>query len=165
MTPTNRPQVDCTSRLTISSSCSCAPPARCASCSSKPMAPSTLGSPKSLAKMKTSKPAARPQRMPRIRNFVAMSDPSVAGEAEHVPAVMHEFVHPGAGDKRSSPLLRADEVERDQCQKTGEDDPRQQLAEREGLRQRLWRQSDIGHHVSLGFRVPLKFRDAVAGSD
>src|SRR3569833_4143788 len=115
MTPTIRPQDDCTSPLTTSSSCSWAPPARCASCSSKPMAPSTLGSPKSLAKMNTSKPAARPQRMPRIRNFVAMSDPSVSGEAEHVPAVMHEFVHPGAGDKQRRPLLSAHKVDRDFC--------------------------------------------------
>ena len=64
----------------------------------------------------------------------------MAGEAEKVAAVMHEFVDAGAGEQRGRTLLGADEIKRHEAEQAGEDRPGQQLAERDSHRQgRKWR--------------------------
>ena len=75
---------------------------------------------------------------------------SVAREAEQVPAVVGPLVHGVAREQRGRPFLGADEVQRDQSQQAGEDQPGQHLAEGEGRgRSRVtvtgarWVRSDI----------------------
>src|SRR5271169_1663466 len=53
---------------------------------------------------------------------------SVAGEAEQMAAVVHEFVHIHALDDRSRAFLRADEIDAEQTEKATENDPRKQFA-------------------------------------
>ena len=60
----------------------------------------------------------------------------MTGEAEKMPPVVQEFVDIHAGDQRRGALLRADEIEREQEEKSAEDRPRHDLTERDRLRSR-----------------------------
>src|SRR5580693_5720962 len=52
----------------------------------------------------------------------------VAGEAEQMAAIVHELMHVHALDDRSRTLLRADEIDAEQANEAGENDPGQQFA-------------------------------------
>src|SRR5262249_13358891 len=98
------------------------------------MARSTCGSPNTLATPKQSKQATNPAIMPRMRRSLTMMSPFgrlVAGEAEQVAPVMHEFVHVHAGDDRGGAFLDADEIDHRQ-QEHAEDEPGHDVAHRDG---------------------------------
>ena len=57
----------------------------------------------------------------------------MAREAEQVPAVVHPLVHGVASEQRRGALLGGDEVQPDQQQQPGEDQPGQHLPDGEGL--------------------------------
>src|SRR5439155_16585231 len=130
---TPRPRVDCTVRDTISGAAM--PGMVCAS--SNPMACATCGSPNTVANRYASAAAATPTSMPRISRARAdMEVPrrSVAGEAEQVPAVVGELVHPVPRNQGGGALFGADEVDRHHRQKQAEDGPGQQLPHRNSNR-------------------------------
>src|SRR2546430_12337096 len=129
------PQEACTLRST-----SMGTTTREVSCpASNAMARSTCGSPNTLAKTNASAAATTPTSMPRInrlRAVMAAAPALVAGEAEQVPAVVGELVHPLAGRERRGALLGADEVDRHDGQQQAEHGPRQQLPDRDRHRYR-----------------------------
>src|SRR2546430_2781878 len=98
------------------------------------MAVLTAGSPAIQATPNSATPAASPAAMPRISS-VLVTAASVAGEAEQVPAVVHELVHVRAGHDRQGALVHADEVDEGQ-QGEPEERPRPQLAQRDGRGER-----------------------------
>src|SRR4051812_23885363 len=105
--PVSRPTVRCVPRLT---SCgSLGPGAACAD--SKSIAAWTGGSPSAYATGNASRPAARPTSMPRTSSERITL---MAGEAEQVPAVVHELVDARARDERGDALFGADEVDEDE---------------------------------------------------
>jgi len=55
----------------------------------------------------------------------------MAGESEQMPSVVDELVDIHSADEGRRALLRADEVNRQQENETGENRPRQQLANRD----------------------------------
>src|SRR5579871_3214217 len=57
--------------------------------------------------------------------------PSVAGEAEQMAAVVHEFVHIHALYDRGCALFSPDEIDAEQHNEAREDDPRKRLAKRD----------------------------------
>src|SRR2546423_11216114 len=122
-----RPQVDCTPRLT--SSGAAMPGIACPS--SKAMARSICGSPKMVAKTNASAAPTTPTSIPRTRRLRAVMATTrlVAGEAEQVPAVVGELVHPLAGHERGGALLGTDEIDRHHGQQQAGDGPGQQLPE------------------------------------
>src|SRR2546421_5443899 len=127
-----RPQVDWTLRLT--SSGAAMPGIACPS--SKAMARSICGSPKMVAKTNASAAPTTPTSIPRTRRLRAVMATTrlVAGEAEQVPAVVGELVHPLAGHERGGALLGTDEIDRHHGQQQAEDGPGQQLPDRDRCR-------------------------------
>src|SRR2546423_15365586 len=117
-----RPQVDCTLRLT--SSGAAMPGIACPS--SKAMARSICGSPKMVAKTNASAAPTTPTSIPRTRRLRAVMATTrlVAGEAEQVPAVVGELVHPLAGHQRGGALLGTDAVDRPHRQPQARNRPR-----------------------------------------
>src|SRR5215203_1711204 len=91
----------------------------------------------SQATTKATTPAATPASIPRMSRLLAMTwlprlrPGSVAGEAEQVPAVVHELVHPRPGQDRGGALFRAHEVDQQRAHDEREDRPGQQLAQRD----------------------------------
>src|SRR5437588_13133494 len=103
-----RPHVDCTLRLTSSGA---AMPGM-AWPSSKAMARSICGSPKMVAKTNASAAPTTPTTIPRTRRVRAVTATRlVAGEAEQVPAVVGELVHPLAGPERGGALPGTDQID------------------------------------------------------
>src|SRR6478752_7732352 len=134
----------CVARLTISGSA--VSPAACAAASSNAIAWSTSGSPKAWAKANTRMPAIRPASIPRSKRLPTMSGtPLVAGEAEKMPAVMHELVHVHTVEKRHRALFGANEIDGDEHQQTAEDRPGQKLANRNRSRYGDGRKSRVRH--------------------
>src|SRR5215469_11607314 len=129
-TPVSKPTVLCTVRLT--SSGSGASPAIWRTCSSKPIARLTCGSPNSHAKPNARSPASAPASMPLTSSDRTMALGLMAGEAEQVAPVVDEFVDVHAGEDRRRALLGADEIERHQTNQPGKDRPRQDFPQRDG---------------------------------
>jgi len=76
----------------------------------------------------------------------------VAGEAQDMAGVVHEFMHIRAVEQGCRPLLKANEIDAKQEQQAGEDRPGQNIAERD--RNRLdTRMHYCGHSGKL-----LRFR-------
>jgi hypothetical protein len=72
----------------------------------------------------------------------------MAGEAEQVAAVVHEFMHVRALDNRGCALLRSNELDAEQANETGEDDPGKRFTDRDS--DRAGRGSKCGScHVEL----------------
>src|SRR6266851_3855500 len=152
--PVASPQVCWTLRETISGPG--AIPAILSWASSKAMAWPTWGSPKIQAKTRARAAAASPVSMPRTSKLrimmVCCSRPSVAREAEQVPAIVHELVHVVPADQGGGALLGADEVEEQQAQHGGEDRPRHDLPHRDADRDRLGaggRRGEVRHGYGL----------------
>src|SRR5262249_1864625 len=127
-TATPSPSVDCTVRLTSSG-----PPMSAAACaSSKAMARLMDGSPNSRPNRSASSPATAPTSIPRTSRERAVTAGSVAGEAEQVPAVVGELVHPLPAEYRQGALFGTDEVDGDHGEQQAEDGPGQQFPEGNG---------------------------------
>lgn len=82
-------------------------------------------------------------------------DSSVAGKAEEMTPIVHEFMHIGTGNEGGRAFLRADEIDGEQKEKASEDDPRQGLPNRNRGRMSGGPQGKIGHGALPGFRVPM----------
>ena len=84
--------------------------------------------------------------------------PSVAGEAEQMAAVVHEFMHVHALDDRSRAFLRADEIDAEQANKAGENDPGKQFAnwDRSGPRGGGSKCRSCSYRTPWGYRVPVR---------
>src|SRR6202044_1333252 len=98
---------------------------------SKAMALSNSGSPTHRANAKAKRPASRPTSIPRTSRLLAIGKMFlVTGEAQQMPSVVHEFVHVAAMNQRSSSLLCADKVNRQQHQQAAKQSPGQKLIDR-----------------------------------
>jgi hypothetical protein len=89
--------------------------------------------------------------MPRRRSDPTTAPAAVAGEAEEVTAVVHEFVDVHAGDQRGRAFLRADEIDGQEQKEPGEDRPGQDLGQRDARRSDDGRENGVCHGCcSLG---------------
>src|SRR5271157_5411442 len=106
---------------------------------SKLIARSICGSPKTLPKPKTSRPARRPTSIPRMRSVLTMrrTPGSMTREPEQVASVMHELVHIHAGDDRRGTFLGTHKIDREQRQRR-EDGPWQAQGSPHSYRHLLW---------------------------
>jgi hypothetical protein len=81
-----------------------------------------------------------------FRVIALLEQRSMAGETEQVPSIMHKLMHIHAIEDSGSPLLHTDEVDADQEQQAGEDDPRQDFANRNCDRGRDGKRLGYGHN-------------------
>ena len=109
-----------------------------------------------------------PTSMPRTRSVLTIGGRllSVTGKAEKVASVVHELVHVHAAEQRGRALLGADEIDRQQQNKAGENRPRQPFAKRNRVVT-----GSVGANVVvvilvlLGLRVPVRAGSSRRGSD
>src|SRR5262245_61397209 len=91
---------------------------------SKAMARSTEGSPNTLAKPNTSRPATKPTSIPRMSSNRTMTSESgsMTRKTEQMAPVMHELMYIHSGKDRCRAFLYADEID-SKKQDNSEDQP------------------------------------------
>src|SRR3954447_7263011 len=169
--PLSSPTVLCTVRDTNSGSCGW--PSAALRAASNPMACPTALSPSTLATRKASRPARSPTSMPRMSRARTTSAGAllVAGEAEQMPAVMHELVHVVPADQRRRSLFGADEVQREEQEQSTEQQEGSQGPPRDRGKRRCLggrgglQRSGVRHDYLLGASRPGRGVGVEARSD